>query len=104
MEFNRKKFQAIRFCDIINPPEYIDSEGRLIQHETTVTDLGIDISHDLSFDHQIRLVTIKGSQMAWWILRVFNGRERTPMVTLLKQMIHLRIEFAVFFGHREIVN
>lgn len=60
MEFNTKKFQAIRF----SPPEYTDSTGTTIQHGATVKDLGIHISIDLSFDHHIRIIAKRGRQMA----------------------------------------
>ena len=62
MEFNNKKFQAIRFHDFINPPEYISPDGSLIKHESIVKDLGIHISQDLSFEYHIRLVAKKANR------------------------------------------
>ena len=93
LEFNSKKIQVICFHDLFNPPDYLDSEGTMIEFVKLVKDLGIYISSDLSFDQHIRIVTKRGNQMAGWILRVFHSRGRTLMVTLLKQLVHSRMEY-----------
>ena len=51
------------------------------------------MSSDLTFDHHIRIVAKKANWMAGWILRVFLSRERSLMVTLLKQLIHSCVEY-----------
>ena len=93
MELNGKKFQAVRFMDLLNPPEYFDSNGVLIQGTATVKDLGVLISNDLSFDQHIHTVAKRGRKMAGWILRIFNSRDRSFLVPLLKQLIHSTIEY-----------
>ena len=93
MLFNNKKFQAIRFFDLLNPPEYTALDGTRIADHTNVKDLGIHMSRDLTFDYHIREVALKGKRVAGWILRVFKTREKDTMLTLLKQVIYPTLEY-----------
>ena len=93
MELNGKKFQAIRLMDLLNPSMYLDSNGQPIQNTTTVRDLGIHITNDLTFDQHIHTIAKRGRKIAGWILRVFNSRDRSLLVPLLKQLIHSTIEY-----------
>ena len=93
MEFNDKKFQAIRFYMTMVTDNYTDSAGAYVQFVDNVKDLGITISDDLSFDDHINKITGKGRQMAGWILRVFTSRALFLMKILLKQLVLPRIEY-----------
>ena len=75
MEFNGKKFQAIRFFYLLAAPEYADTLGNIIQQVDSVKDLGITISNDLTFDKHIRIKAKRGNKMAGWILE-FSKAEK----------------------------
>ena len=93
MKFNSKKFQAIRFAEMLKSCYYNNDTGVEIHQATAVKDLGIYLTPDLSFNHHIRIISKKGKKMAGWILRVFTTRSRTVMLTLLKQLIYPTIEY-----------
>jgi len=93
MEFNTKKFQAIRFNEALGECRYKGSDGTNIEQIKTVRDLGLHITEDLSFNHHIHTLIKRGNQMAGWILRVFRGRSRDLLVPLLKQLIIPRVEY-----------
>jgi hypothetical protein len=93
MEFNTEKFQAIRFQDVLNVPDYKGSDGSTIKQAKFVKDLGLQISDDLSFTRHIQSVIKKGNQMAGWILRVFKGRSQSLLQPLLKQLVIPRMEY-----------
>ena len=93
MEFNTKKFQAIRFCDVLSECSYKGPDGSLIEQVRNVRDLGLFVSDDLSFNHHIHSVIKRGNQMAGWTLRVFISQSRDLMIPLLKQLIIPRVEY-----------
>ena len=93
MLFNNKKFQAIRFADLLNPANYIGPDGKQIQDHITVKDLGIHMSCDLSFEFHIRELAAKGKRLAGWILRTFQSRHKEIMLILLKLIIHPTLEY-----------
>ena len=87
MTFNNKKFQAIRFHSLFSSLDlgnYTNSAGIDIKFHKHVTDLGIFISEDLSFEEHIRYITAKGKQMAGWILRVCDSRSPFLVKIFLK--------------------
>ena len=93
MEFNDKKFQAIRYYVTLDIGSYVDSGGADIAFINNVRDLGIIMSHDLTFKEHINIASAKGKRMAGWILRVFTSRAPYLMKTLLKQLVLPRIEY-----------
>jgi hypothetical protein len=102
MEFNSKKFQAIRFAELFsslyygkgtNPEHDDDDQETEIEQVKLVKDLGIYFSSDMSFDHHIQLTKNKGKQIAGWLLRTFNTRSPPVMLTLLKQLIYPTVEY-----------
>ena len=93
MQFNDKKFQAIRFHGMFESGNYVTSKGSDIEFIKNVKDLGIQISDDLSFDKHIRGIVAKGKQMAGWVLRTFKSRAPYLMKICLKQLILPRIEY-----------
>ena len=93
MLFNNKKFQAIRFHDLLNAAIYTGPDGNQILNCITVKDLGIHMSRDLSFDFHIRELAAKGKRLAGWILRTFNSRHQAIMLILLKLIIYPTLEY-----------
>ena len=93
MEFNSKKFQAIRFAELFGHSQYTNDKKQPIDHFKLIKDLGIHISFDMEFDQHTCIVVNKGKQLAGWILRIFNTRCPTVMLTLLKQLIYPTLEY-----------
>ena len=93
MEFNSKKFEAIRFALLFSETMYLADSGKEIDQASVVKDLGIHMSQDLLFDHHIRIVANKGKRLSGWILRTFRTRKPEIMLTLLKQLIHPTVEY-----------
>jgi len=93
MEFNSKKFQAIRFKLLHDISTYKGPSGEPIEQSQIVKDLGIHLSSNLSFEHHIHIVANRGRQMAGWILRAFTTRDPLLLKTLLKQLIVHLMEY-----------
>ena len=94
MEFNSKKFQAIRFAEmILSHSNYHDDIGAAIEESSLVKDLGIHMSSNAKFDQHIRKIVNRGKQMAGWILRIFKTRSPGVMLILLKQLVFAAVEY-----------
>ena len=93
MEFNSKKFQAIRFAEIYGHSYYSNNKDEPIDHHQLIKDLGIHMSWDMKFDKHINTVHNKGKRVSGWILRVFHTRLPSVMLTLLKQLVYPTLEY-----------
>ena len=100
MVFNSGKFNHLCFsassdmsvCSIA----YISPEMNLIAQNEHIKDLGVFMSADCSFDHHISVISKKCSSIgciAGWILQTFTSRDRTPMLTLFKNIVLSRVDF-----------
>lgn len=72
---------------------YYDNLGNQIDHSHTVKDLGVHMSADGTFKYHIGTTVTKAKQMCSWILRIFNTRERVPMLTLYKSLVLSQLEY-----------
>jgi hypothetical protein len=93
MSFNSKKFQAIRFAELLNHAVYNSDLDVPMDESDLVKDLGIYIASDLQFDQHIRTIVNKGKRVAGWITRVFSTRDPGVLLTLLKQLVYLTVEY-----------
>ena len=89
MSFNEKKFDVLRYRN--NDPtqdctSYTTPSGQVIKEKTTVKDLGILMSNNLSFNSQINHVVTSLRNMSGWILRTFETRESLGLLTTWKQL------------------
>ena len=87
MAFNNKKFQLVSYSaptrnleninetyGLFNYPQYYDSLGNIIQSTQHIKDLGVFITSDAKFHHQIAESVRTGSRYAGWVLRSFKTR------------------------------
>jgi len=51
------------------------------------------MSSDATFDKHIQIIAAKGKRLSGWALRVFDSRDQTLMLTLLKSLIIPTLEF-----------
>ena len=96
MLFNSDKFECIKYS-VKNLPandySYSDDRGQSIECKSAVKDLGIIMSNDCSFKKHIEKTAKKGSSQAGWVLRTFQTRNQTPMLTLFKSMVIPHLEY-----------
>ena len=87
MEFNAEKFEHMRF----NPnrttatsvhTEYYSNIGTPITQQKHVRDLGVTMSDDETFSQYISEKVTKMKSKIGWILRTFQTRDKTLMITL----------------------
>jgi len=84
MEFNKEKFQLIRYGvnqDIKNQSEYKTKSNKEIPQTNDVKDLGIVMADNLTFSNHHQISIAKVRQRSGWVLRVFETREKSPMLT-----------------------
>ena len=92
-EFNLTKFESITFSLDGSQTEYLDANNQPIPCKDHIHDLGITFSSDGSFRKHIDIIVAKANKMAGWVLRVFDSREKQPMLTLLKTLIIPLLEY-----------
>ena len=93
MEFNSKKFQAIRFAEILSEAFYTNDVEETIEQSNLVKDLGIYFSSDMKFDEHVRIVANRGKRTGGWIGRVLFTRSAGVMLTFLKELIYPAVEY-----------
>lgn len=95
--FNGDKFEHIHFgkrknnCN--NDWQYKDNNGNSIKSQTSVKDLGITITNDLSWTAQIENTISKCRRMSAWILRTFTKRDIATMRTLWTTMLRPLVDY-----------
>lgn len=95
MKFNDTKFNLMRYGinEIIQDNEYKTPSGETIKEETTVKDLGVLMTNDLTFSEHIDSASSKCRKLMYWLLRTFKTREATPLLKLYKAMIIPRLDY-----------
>ena len=100
MAFNGDKFECLRYWpdpDIgaVFTAEfpYLDEDGKLIQEKTTLKDLGIQMSSDLTFSKHIDKVTTSCIKLVGWVTRTFKSRSVTVMSTIWKSLVQSRLDY-----------
>ena len=91
MFFNAQKFYYVSFSpnkysSLSNV--YINPEYNIISPSSNVLDFGVYImSSNCTFDFHVANVCKRCSNLTGWILRKFNSRETTTMMTLFKSLV-----------------
>ena len=73
--------------------QYTTKKGVEINPQTTVKDLGVLVTADISWTPHINSIIESARRMSAWSLSVFMDRSETTMLTLLKSMIRSRLEY-----------
>jgi ribonuclease P/MRP protein subunit RPP40 len=96
MEFNADKFESIQ----IRPKSadsqethYLAPDGSTIEVKSSLKDLGVHISDDLTFRVQVEKVVVGAARQAGWALRTFRRRSRMVMMTILRSLIQPRLDY-----------
>ena len=72
---------------------YTTSSGESLYPSENVRDLGVTISHDLSWSRHICDTVAKARNVASWVLSVFKTRNKDVMLTLYKSLVRSILEF-----------
>ena len=96
MKLNDVKFELLR-CGLNTLlkelTSYTTPSGTLIEEKKDVKDLGIFMSNDCSFRKQINIAIEKSKSVIMWILRSFQTREASPLITLYKVLVIPLLEY-----------
>ena len=95
MSFNASKFKSIRFGKGFDDIEqaYTSNESTKIEDHTSVTDLGVIMSSDLSFSAHLSYVLEKSRKTCGLILRTFQSREKKALLILLKTLVLSQLDY-----------
>ena len=97
MKFNSLKFELLRYGkdkDLKENTSYVTPDWDVIEQKETVKDLGVSMSADNTFKVHIANIAESAKKMASWVLRTFETRERTPMMTLYKTLVRPLLEYS----------
>ena len=96
MKFNANKFELLRYGkeqEIKSATTYKSYDNSNIDGKEQVRDLGIMMSNTATFTLRIRNIVIKARDKMGWVLRVFQSRRRSLMLTLLKSLVIPLLEY-----------
>ena len=96
MKFNSNKFETIDYHTRERPNEYHEyktPDGQVIKRKQQVKDLGILMNCDATYSENIMALVKKAKRQSGWILRSFQSREPTLMLTLLKALVIPIVEY-----------
>ena len=93
MTFNENKFEHIRYGSHDYLQNYAGPDGANIRTCNQVKDLGVIISDDAKFEDQIETVVKTARQRVGWIMRVFETRKKTAMLTLYRSLVLPLVEY-----------
>ena len=96
MIFNSDKFECIRFWPgkTTKPEnEYLSPDQSPIEEKSHLSDLGVEISNDLSFSIHIENTITAATRLVSWSLRTFGRRSKFVMLTLWKTLSQSKIDY-----------
>ena len=96
MKFNANKFKLLRYGkeqEIKSATTYKSYNDSNIDDKEQVRDLGIMMSNTATFTLHIINIVKKARDKMWWVLRVFQSRKRSLMLTLLKSLVIPLLEY-----------
>ena len=72
---------------------YNSSTGEALYPSENIRDLGVNVSHDLSWSRHISDTVVKARNVASWVLSVFKTRNKDVMLTLYKSLVRSILEY-----------
>ena len=96
MKFNANKFQLLRYGkeqEIKSVSTYKSDDDSNIDDKEQVRDLGIMMSNTATFTLHISNIVKNARDKMGWVLRVFQSRQRSLMLTLLKSLVIPLLEY-----------
>ena len=96
MKFNANMFELLRYGkeqEIKSATTYKSYDNSNIDDKERVRYLGIITSNTATFTLHIRNIVKKTRDKMGWVLRVFQSRKRSLMLTLLKSLVVPLLEY-----------
>ena len=96
MTFNSNKFECLRYGynhELKENTSYLSSDRLPITVVDNVKDLGITMSSDGTFKNHINTAIHTANHICGWTLKTFYSRQRQPMLTLRKTLIHPKLHY-----------
>ena len=96
MELNDLKFELLRYGrdeHLKEETTYTSPTGKTIETKDVVKDLGVYMTDNCLFNTQIDIIIEKAKNIISLILRSFNSRSRTAMITLYKSLVIPILEY-----------
>jgi hypothetical protein len=97
MEFNKKKFQVIRYGeneDLKNETSYFAGNyDEVIERFNSLRDLGVQLSDDGKFDEHIENTCNKSRKKCGWLLRTFYSRNTHFMKQMFKSLVQPHVDY-----------
>ena len=94
MQLNLKKFQLMHYGCSEDLKQPYKTGNEVINSESTVKDLGIFLSEDLSSEIQISEAIKAGRKFLWWILRSFKSRTAETLLFLYQSYVLPKMEYS----------
>ena len=98
MMFNSDKFELIRYLnklskEVQTETSYLSNDETDIEEKQHVRDLGVTLSNDATFTQHIAERCLQVKSKTAWILRTFQSRHHTPMITLWKTLVLCHLDY-----------
>ena len=90
---NMRLLKQLPFAEIQYSRGYSLPNGNFLSASDGVTDLGIFVTDDYSFESHINQIASKANLKCSWILSVFYSRERRVMLKLFKSLVLNIVEY-----------
>ena len=100
MHFNGDKFESFRIWpNPSNAPQYdyLGPNGEIIEVKSTLKDLGVYLSSDLTFKLQVEKAVASASKLAGWGLRSFRRRSLSTMKTIWNSLVQPKLDYCSQF-------
>ena len=97
MEFNKKKFQVLRYGEdevLKNETSYFTGNyDEVIERFESLRDLGVELSDDGAFDVHIEKVCKKARQKSGWLFRTFYSRNTIFLRQMFKSLVQPHLDY-----------
>ena len=90
---NMRLLHQLPFSELQYFRNYSLPDNKVLENSDGVTDLGIFVTDDFSFDDHVSQIASKANLKASWILSVFYTRDYSSMLTLFKSLVLSIVEY-----------
>ena len=97
MEFNKKKFQVLRYGEneaLKNETNYFSGNyDEIIERFDSLRDLGVELSEDGAFDEHTEKACKKARQKSGWLFRTFYSRNTFFLRQMFKSLVQPHLDY-----------